>query len=296
MSEQSGYRFLPAQFAERLRGIEVNVRRPMDGSRQGMHKSQAFGSSVEFAEYREYMPGDPITRIDWPVYARSDRYVIRRYHEDVSIRCYVLLDTSASMGFGGETGMTKLEYGCHLAAGLMYTMVSQGDTASLITFSGMVDKHYEPTGSLVGLRPMLLGLEELQAGGDGDIEASIHSAVGMIKGKALVIVISDLLQDPRRVMSSVHHLYHEGKDVTVFHVLDHGELTLPYTGLADVIDMESGQKMLVDFEQVRDAYVREVNRYLDEIHRACQNIRTDYVMCDTRQPAYEAIVQRSRMV
>ncbi len=97
MSELGEYRYLPARLAERLRGVEIGVRRPMDGTKQGLHRSPAFGSSVEFAEYREYRPGDPIARIDWPVYARSDRYVIRRFHEDVSIRCYVLLDISGSM-------------------------------------------------------------------------------------------------------------------------------------------------------------------------------------------------------
>ena len=114
MNESGEYRYLPAHMAERLRGIEIGVRRPMDGSKQGLHRSPSFGSSVEFAEYREYMPGDPISQIDWPVYARSDRYVIRRFHEDVSIRCYVLLDISGSMGYKGSGTMSKIEYACIL--------------------------------------------------------------------------------------------------------------------------------------------------------------------------------------
>jgi uncharacterized protein (DUF58 family) len=296
MSEHGGYRFLQPQLAERLRGVEINVRRPMDGSRQGMHKSQAFGSSVEFAEYREYLPGDPITRIDWPVYARSDKYVIRRYHEDVSIRCYVLLDISASMGFGKAGCMSKLEYGSHLAAGIMYLMVNQGDTASLVTFSDGVAKYSEPAGSFVGLRPMLLDMETFEARGEGNIEAAMNAAAELIKGKALVVVISDMLQDPAAVIRGVHRLHHDGKEVTVFHVMDHDELTLPYNGLADMVDMETGRRMIVDLGQVRPAYVTQLHAYLEEIRRGCQNIRADYVMCDTRHPAYEAIVQRSRMV
>jgi len=128
MNESGEYRYLPAHMAERLRGIEIGVRRPMDGSKQGLHRSPAFGSSVEFAEYREYMPGDPISQIDWPVYARSDRYVIRRFHEDVSIRCYVLLDISGSMGYKGSGAMSKIEYASYLAASMLYVMIQQSDT------------------------------------------------------------------------------------------------------------------------------------------------------------------------
>jgi uncharacterized protein (DUF58 family) len=253
MPESKGYRYLPPQMAERLRGLEIAVRRPMDGSHQGLHRSPSFGSSVEFAEYREYAHGDPISRIDWPVYGRSDRYVIRQFHEDVSIRCTILLDISASMAYRQDGPLSKMEYGCHLAAGIMYAMIQQGDTVSLITFDSEIRKHYEPCGTFVGLRPMLLGLEEIEPKNAGDIEAALHTAAEMCKGRSLVVIISDLLQQPDRILRGVHHLYHDGKDVTLLHVLDPAELGLPMSGLVEVVSLETRQKLVVDLRQIRDA-------------------------------------------
>ena len=296
MSQATAYRYLTQQMVDRLRGVELGVRRPMDGSHQGMHRSPAFGSSVEFAEYREYVPGDPITQIDWSVYARTDRYVIRKYHEDVSIRCYILLDTSESMKYKHKGLMTKAEYGCYIAAGLMYLMTGQSDTVSLITFDSEIREYYEPAGSFVGLKPMLLGLEKVEPKGASDIEASLHAAAELIKGRALVIVISDLLTEPDSIMRGINHLHHDGKEVTLFHVLDPAELHMPGTGLVDVISLETNEKMTVDWGQIRGAYFEQLNLYLDELRTGCQNIRADYILVDTRTEVYDVILQRSRMV
>jgi uncharacterized protein (DUF58 family) len=282
--------------AERLRGLEIAVRRPMDGSHQGLHRSPSFGSSVEFAEYREYTQGDPIARIDWPVYARSDRYVIRQFHEDVSIRCHILLDTSASMGYRQDGPLSKLEYGCYLAAGLMYAMVQQSDTVSLITFDSAIRSHYEPCGTFVGLRPMLLGLEEAQAQNEGNIEAALHLAAQLCKGRSLVVIISDFLQEPDGILRGIHHLYHDGKDVTLLQVLDPAELYLPMSGLVEVVSLETGAKLTVDFRQVRDAYLEQLHLYLEQLRRGCQEVRADYVLAETRMDVYDVILKRSRAV
>jgi uncharacterized protein (DUF58 family) len=296
MAESKGYRYLPAQMAERLRGLEIGVRRPMDGSHQGLHRSPSFGSSVEFAEYREYAHGDPISRIDWPVYGRSDRYVIRQFHEDVSIRCTILLDISASMAYRQDGPLSKMEYGCHLAAGIMYAMIQQGDTVSLITFDSEICKHYEPCGTFVGLRPMLLGLEEIEPKNEGNIEAALHVAAEMCKGRSLIVIISDLLQEPDRILRGIHHLYHDGKDVTLLHVLDPAELSLPMSGLVEVVSLETREKLIVDFRQIRDAYLAQMQEYLEQLRRGCQEVRADYLLAETRTDAYDVILKRSRAV
>ncbi|MCU0915398.1 MAG: DUF58 domain-containing protein [Planctomycetes bacterium] len=296
MADSTGYRYLPPQMAERLRGLEIAVRRPMDGSHQGLHRSPSFGSSVEFAEYREYAPGDPIGRIDWPVYARSDRYVIRQFHEDVSIRCTILLDTSASMGYRQDGPMSKLEYGCYLAAGLMYAMIQQGDTVSLITFDKDIRRHYEPCGTFAGLRPMLLGLEEARPEHEGNIEAALHVAAEFSKGRSLVVIISDFLQEPDSILRGIHHLYHDGKDVTLLHVLDPAELYLPMSGLVEIVALETQEKLTVDFRQVRDAYLEQMRLYLEQLRRGCQEVRADYLLAETRRDAYDVILKRSRAV
>ncbi|MCL5282288.1 MAG: DUF58 domain-containing protein [Planctomycetes bacterium] len=296
MAESKGYRYLPPQMAERLRGLEIGVRRPMDGSHQGLHRSPSFGSSVEFAEYREYAHGDPISRIDWPVYGRSDRYVIRQFHEDVSIRCTILLDISASMAYRQDGPLSKMEYACHLAAGIMYVMIQQGDSVSLITFDREIRQHYEPCGTFVGLRPMLLGLEEIEPKNEGDIEAALHVAAEMCKGRSLVVLISDLLQEPDRILRGVHHLYHDGKDVTLLHVLDPAELSLPMSGLVEVVSLETRRKLVVDLRQIRDAYLAQMQEYLEQLRRGCQEVRADYLLAETRMDAYDVILKRSRAV
>ena len=296
MIESTGYRYLPPRMAERLRGVEIGVRRPMDGSHQGLHRSPAFGSSVEFAEYREYAPGDPVSQIDWPVYARSDRYVIRRFHEDVSIRCYIMLDISGSMKYQQDGPLAKNEYACYLAAGMMYTMIQQGDVVSLITFDNQIRDYYEPSGTFVGLKPMLQGLENLESKNKGNIEAALHSAAELIKGKALIVIISDLLEEPESILQGINHLYFDGKEITLFHILDPAEMTLSVKGLADVTSLESKEKVTVDFRRIRDAYLEQFRLYLDELRSGFQKIRAEYILAETRMEIYDAILQRSRMV
>lgn len=296
MSQPDSYRYLHPQMAERLRGLEITVRRPMDGSHQGLHKSPAFGSSVEFAEYREYIPGDPISRIDWPVYARSDRYVIRQYHEDVSIRCYIMLDTSASMQYQQDGLMSKMEYACHLAGGIMYLMAQQGDSVALITFDKEIRQYHEPTGSFAGLKPMLLGLEEIKPQNESDIEAALHEAAELVKGKALMVVISDLLEEPKNILRGLGHLYHDGKEINLFHVLDPAELRLPQVGLAEITSLEKSAKLTVDMIEIHQEYLRQVHLYLDELRAGCTNVRTDYILAETSREIYDIILTRSRLV
>jgi len=295
MNESGEYRYLPAHMAERLRGIEIGVRRPMDGSKQGLHRSPAFGSSVEFAEYREYMPGDPISQIDWPVYARSDRYVIRRFHEDVSIRCYVLLDISGSMGYKGSGTMSKIEYGSYLAASMLYVMIQQSDTSSLLTFDSRIRSYHEPTGTFTRLKPMLLDLENLTLGKAGDIEAVLHNAAELIKGRALVMIISDFLQEPEKIIRGINHLYHDGKDVTLFHLMDPTELNMAISGLVEVVSMEQEGKLIVDFGRIKESYLKQLRLYLDKLRTGCQRIRANYIFADTGMDVYDAILQRRKI-
>lgn len=296
MTEREGYTYLHPKVAERLRGLEISVRRPMDGARQGMHQSPAFGSSVEFAEYREYLPGDPVHRIDWPVYARSDRYVIRQYHEDVSIRCYVLLDISESMDYPREKGgeERKLDYACRLAAALMYVMTGQGDTVSLMLFDSQLCRRFEPASSFAGLRPMLLGLEEIEAGGVSDIEAALHQAAESIRGRAMVVVISDFLEEPEKIIRGIAHLHHDGKEATLFHVLHGTELRLPQGDLLEVTSLERKERLVVDFGEIHDRYEMQLYAYLAELRNGCINLRAPYVLAETGRDIYQVLLERSR--
>lgn len=291
MSPTSGYKYLPAELAESLRHFGLSVRRPVQGLQQGLHRSPHFGASVEFAEYREYARGDPISLIDWSVYARSDRHMIRRYHEETNLRAYILLDTSASLGFQDEGTMTKLEYACYIAAGFMVVLAGQGDSVGLMLFDERLHETIEPVQTFEGLRPLLLRLETLAPRGRGDIEASIHDATAHLRNKSLVIVISDFLQETDRLNRGLRHLWHDGHNISAVHVLDPGERRLTFGGVASVRDMETGDRMTVEIDEIRASYHASVDRYLDELKAACTECMADYRLVDTRAPLDETLTR-----
>lgn len=293
MKKTTTYKYLPPELAERLRNLGLAVRRPVEGSVQGLHKSPHLGASVEFAEYREYVPGDPPDLIDWAVYARSDRYVIRRFREETNVRAWIVLDTSESLAFKEEGLFPKYDYAAFLAAGLMYVLLNQGDAVGLMTFDDHVVKALPPAASFEGLRPLLLHLEETRPAGQTDIEAALHQASEIIKGRSLVILISDLLQDPARILRGIRHLQHDRHDVTVLHVLDGGEMRLTFTGHAELRELETRQKLVVEADELREAYAREVDRYLAELRQGCADSQAEYHLVDTRRPVEEAVQLRA---
>ena len=292
-TKQDTYKYLPSSTADHLRNLQIGVTRRMDVGLQGRHRSSTFGSSVEFAEYREYMQGDPIERIDWNVYARTDRYVIRRFHDEVNVRASILLDTSESMSFSNMGSMSKMDYGCHLAAALMYVLVNQGDSASLITFDDDLREVFEPATSFGTLRPLLQGLEEIQPQRESHIEKALSKATEFIRGRSLVVVISDLLQDPRETLKGIGSLCYAGHDVTVFHVLDPAEIRLPQEGLIEVEFLETHDRMNVDIGDFRDLYLQRIREYLDDVRIGCTNEGANYLLVDTSTDIHDALLKRA---
>jgi len=278
------YKFLPPQLADRLRGLGLAVRHPVEGAVQGLHRSPRHGSSVEFADYREYARGDPPNLIDWAIYARSDRYVIRRYQEETSLRAHFLLDISESMSFR-ESGLhSKMDYACYLTAALMLVLVGQSDSAGLTLFNDEVRREFPAAASLDRLRPLLLALEEIKPSGRSQIEQALHQTAEKIHRRSLVILISDLLQEPSSIIRGIRHLRHNKHEVLVLQTLDAAELSLNFGGLAELRELETGARLPVEVDQIRDAYANEVARYLDEIRLGCTGSLADYHLIDTRTP------------
>ncbi|MGA2175914.1 MAG: DUF58 domain-containing protein [Verrucomicrobiota bacterium] len=278
------YKFLPPELAGRLRGLGLTVRRPVEGTVQGLHRSPHHGSSVEFADYREYTRGDPPSLIDWAIYARSDRYVIRRYQEETNLRAHFLLDISESMFFR-EAGLhSKMDYACYLAAALMMVLLGQSDSAGLTLFNDEIRRTFPPVGSLEGLRPMLLALEEIKPSGRSQIEQALHQTAEKIRRRSLVILISDLLQEPAGIIRGIQHLRHNKHEVLILQPLDAGELSLNFGGLAELRELETGARLPVEADQLREAYANEVGKYLEEIRRGCVGSLADYHLIDTRTP------------
>ncbi|MDD5262819.1 MAG: DUF58 domain-containing protein [Methylacidiphilales bacterium] len=293
MSSARNFKYLPPRVADQIRGLGLSSRRPMHGTIQGLHRSPNFGASVEFAEYRDYAPGDPPNLIDWPVYARTDRYMIRRFQDETNLRACVLVDASASLDFKQAGPNTKFEYACSLAAGFLYLLVCQGDSASLSFFTHGMTKRFEPVASVETLSPVLLEMENIRAEGAGDIEKSLHEAAEMLKQRHLVILISDLLQPAGQVARGIQHLQHSRHEVAVLHILDGAEIALPLHGLVELRDMESGEKLLIEADEIRAEYSRSVQGYIGEISRLCVGCGAAYYTVDTRTPMLEALAKRA---
>lgn len=289
MDHISGYKYLQPKFAESLRNLQIKVKRSLKGDMAGAHKSSAFGASVEFADYREYTPGDSTNLIDWAVYARSDKYMIRRYEEETTIRGYILLDTSESMDFKSEGNVTKIEYASMLAAGMMYVLINQQDSAGLLTFDSKIRKQMAPVRSLHLLDPHLKALEEIKAEGKSDIESVMHDAAELVSPKSLIIIISDFLEKPDKILKGVSHLHFLGHEVMLMHILDSGEINLKMTGVTELKELETGEKIIINTDEIRDAYSKSMENYISGIQSGCAAMQIDYYLNDTAKPANEAI-------
>jgi len=284
----SRYKYLPARLVESLTGMGITVRRPVHGFMPGMHRSPHHGASIEFAEYRPYAPGDPTNLIDWPVYARTDKYVIRQCYEETNLRAHILLDTSGSLAFRDEGPMAKMEYACFLAAGLMYVLVNQRDSVGLMTFDSALKRRFDPVGTSEGLRPMLESLEAIQPSGRSDIEAAIHEAAALVGRKCLVIVISDFLQDADKLLRGVRHLSHDGHNVMALHVMDRGERKLSFGGVAELRDVETHARLVVEVDEIKSAYEAAVAQHVETLRSGCTDSLAVYHLMETTHPVESA--------
>ncbi len=257
------FAFLPAHLAERLDGLALALRRPLPGGQQGLHRSRHHGSSVEFADYRAYAPGDPPNRIDWAVYARSDRYLLRRTEDETRLRAHLLLDVSESMAYAG-----KLPTACGLAAALAYVLVRQGDVVELHPFAAAPLEGPPAAGSATSLPPLLQALERLTASGPGDPAAAMHTFAEQPRKRGLVVVLSDLLRPAAEVASACAHLNQAGHQIALVQVLDRDELDPPFSGVVEVAELETGRRAVVEVDSMREEYQAAVRDHLAELGRS----------------------------
>jgi uncharacterized protein (DUF58 family) len=287
------FRFLDPAVLARLGTLELKARTVVEGFLTGLHRSPMKGFSVEFAEYRQYLPGDDLATIDWKVYARSDRYHVKKFEEETNLDCYLLLDVSASMGYGGAAGadgrreprrVTKLEYGSMLAASLAYLMNRQRDAVALTAFDEAIVEMLPPGSRPRHLRSILLALDRLRIGRTTDVSKPLHLLAGGIGKRGLVILISDLLDDPDRIIDGLRHFRFRGTDVIVFHLLDPDELTFPFERAARFRDIEGGEELVAVPSAVRQDYLDALNGTLDRFKRELTSAGIDYRLLDTSQP------------
>ncbi len=283
---QNNLRYLRSGTMQRLKPLDLVARELVEGMRVGMHKSPLKGFSTEFAQHRQYVPGDALKHIDWRVYGRSGRYYIKLYEAETDFDAMLLLDASQSMHFGGGgiEGLTKLEYAKYLVAAMAYLVVDQRDAAGLGVFDSELRTYLEPSSSQAAIRQIAGALEDLPTQPKTDVAAILHQFARRLRRRGIVILFSDLLDQEQTLLKGLEHLRHRGHNVIVFHVLDGHELTFPLSGNARFTGLEGEDPIVADPRRIRAAYMRELHTFLDRIRTTCEKARVDYVLADTSRP------------
>jgi uncharacterized protein (DUF58 family) len=267
----------------RLGTLELKARTIVEGFLSGLHRSPFKGFSVEFAEYRQYMPGDDLSTIDWKVYARSDRHYVKKYEEETNLNCHIMLDVSASMGYGSR-GITKFHYGQCLAASLAYLMNRQRDGAGLTAFDERIVTMLAASARPGQLRGILVTLDRLQLGAKTNVSKPLHQLADTLSKRGMVVLISDLFDDPESVIRGLKHFQYRGTDVIVFHVLDPDETTFPFERATRFEDLETGREVMAVPEMVRGHYLQALNELIDRYRRELGAAGIDYQLLTTDQP------------
>lgn len=269
----------------RIRNLQLLARTVVEGFILGLHKSPYHGSSVEFSEHRPYAPGDEIKRIDWKLFAKVDRYYVKQYEAETNLVCNILLDASASMAYQSEgSPLSKLQYGCFLAASLAHFMIGQRDATGLTIFDHEVRSVLPPKLSPTHLRRILAELENTEAGKRTHVAGAMNHLADTMKRRGLIVLISDLLDDVEAIKAALRRFRFHGHDVIVFHVMDHAELTFPFERMMQVRDLESGEQTLVAPQTMRDTYMKQLGQFLTAIERAAGDAKADYKLFDTTTP------------
>lgn len=267
----------------RIKSMELRVKVIVEGFWKGIHRSPYHGFSVEFTEYRQYTPGDDPRYIDWRLYARSDRFYIKKFEDETNLRCHLLIDHSRSMGYGSG-GYSKAQYAGTLAATLAYFLFMQGDAVGLATFDDQIRDYFPPRNRPGYLRRLMLALEELPEGQSTDLGPALQRIAQMLTRRGLVVLISDLLTSIDELESDLGYLCAAGHDVVMFNVLDPAELSFEFDSPALFLDIESGRNRYVDPVAAQAEYKRRLTEHLEKVGSVCRSLGIDYHLFTTDRP------------
>lgn len=281
-----------------LKNIELVARAMVEGSLTGLHRSPYHGFSSEFSEYRKYCPGDAVKHVDWVAYAKTDRYYVKQYEDETNTRAYVVLDRSASMGFG--TGAhRKFNYACYLAAAFLYLMQRQKDAVGLFTYADKIESYFPAKGSRLHLLSILSHLESLTPAGRSDAAPCLSRIAEEVHRRSIVIAFSDFFDPNPAFIDSLRQFQHKNCEVILFQVLDPVETQFPFRGLIEFRDMETGEAVEVESEDCRSLYLADLETYIRELKRVCGRMNMSFETLSTGTPFERALLayfhKRERM-
>lgn len=301
MTINTGYRYLDPAALSRVKNMSMVARGVVEGFITGLHSSPYKGFSVEFAEHRNYVAGDNIRHLDWRMLGRTDRLYVKQYEEETNLRAQIVLDVSRSMLYQHGKVLSKIQYGAYLTAVLAYLMTRQQDAVGLTTFDDQLQLDMPARTSPRHFGEMMHQLEQLcdevearsvQAEPQiSQVADTLHRLAERFKRRCLIVLISDLYDDPEAVIRALHHFRHRRHEVIVFHVFDPTELNLDFRETMRFVDMETGMQLQVDPAYVREDYLRQIHEFTERYRHACNDCQVDYVMTDTGVP-YDLMLSR----
>ncbi len=275
MTEQVHRDYLEPAVLARLAALPLDARFPMLGNVSGRHRSPIRGSSVEFSEYRKYVPGDDTRRLDWRAYARSDRFFIKEFEADTNLRLCLIIDTSGSMQYANG-GLTKLDYARRIAGTLAYLAARQGDAVGLYCAGADLVREIPPKRNAAHLRHILDQIGSVQAAGETGLCKTLHQAAERVQQRALIVIISDLFVPPDQLRGAFQHLHYRKHDVALFHLMERNELEFDFDRPVRFLDLEGGPAVLADPTVIARQYHRSLARYLEGLDQAVRDTMVDY--------------------
>jgi len=283
--------YLKPEVIRQISRLDLRAQFVVKGFLQGLHASPYHGFSVEFSEHRKYSPGDDPKDIDWLVYAKTDKFYVKKFEAETNITGFLMLDLSRSMAYTHRQQLSKFDYAVCLAASLCYLMIQQQDPVGLITFDERIRNSLPPKSKRAQLGNVLSLLANLQPTGKTDVARSIGQIAAMLRHRSLLMIFSDLLTDPEPVLRGLRQLRHGGHDVILFHILDEAEVSFPFDGLVEFEDPETGDRLQVETNGYRKDYLEQIEAYRQQYRRECFQAGVDYVPLDTSMQFDKALLE-----
>ncbi|MBI4007105.1 MAG: DUF58 domain-containing protein [Planctomycetes bacterium] len=274
----------------KISNMTLRARYIVEGVLSGLHKSPHKGSSIEFLEHKEYSPGDEIKHIDWKVLARSDKYYLKQFETETNLKCYILLDTSGSMGYC-STGVSKLDYAATLAASLTYLMLNQSDAVGLATFSNEILNYVPPRTKPSHLNILVDVLKNVKAEGKSDLGNVMNIIAEKVKMRSLLIIISDFFDDVMKVVRALTHLRFHKNEIILFHLLDPYELEFPFDNPTLFVSTEDERRILSEPKAIREQYISGINHFIELLRQKCLENQIDHWLINTSSPLDHAILK-----
>ncbi|MDR1493171.1 MAG: DUF58 domain-containing protein [Planctomycetaceae bacterium] len=284
-------RYLKPEVIRTIKRLDLRARFIVKGFMHGLHASPLHGFSVEFSEHRKYSPGDNPNDVDWLVYAKTDKYYVRKYEAETNLTGYLAVDSSRSMGYTYRQQLTKFDYAVSLAAALAYLMIRRQDSVGLATFDKKITTCLAPKSKRSQLGNILSLLTNLTPSGETNLAVSLNQLAALARRAGLMMIFSDLLADSSEIMHALHRLRHAGHDVILFHILDEAEIRFPFTGNAEFVEPETGGKLQGNADALREDYLAEMEAFRQKFRRECAAAKIDYVPLDTGMQFDKALLE-----